>query len=334
MGFINECGVITIFPMSVECGDYTNPTTPISNNGEVSINITGGTPPYDITWTNNGSKTATLINLPPGNYTATVTDYWKDFTGVTTCVLSAQSYNYLLNQCCPPTLYWKLPNLTPTNLTGATVTGDCTGLNVVISGMTNDLRDCYCDYEIPTCITDKYSAETQTCGRKTIKYNAGSGVYYWFVQNLDYNFSVYKIEPSVTSGSYNIYNYSGCCSQSYMTGFTNNSVFSSDCGPFTGTGLFDWYNRTVLNVGLNNNYLFYPYYNSGTTKCMVSGGSNQEIVTISSNYNVLGKYIKIVKTPNDISYNVTSLVDLEPTVTWTPGIIYSGCPWDYFYNRS
>ena len=329
---VNECGVTTIFPMEVECV-ITNPTTPISNDGVASISITGGTPPYTVSW-GNGNISTSIIKLNPGSYSAVVSDYWKDYVIDTTCVLSAQSYNYLLDQCCSPTLYWRLPNNTPTNLSGATVTGDCAGLNVIISGITNDLKNCYCDTLSGTCITNKYTREIQSCGRKTIKYNAGSGVYYWFVQNLDYNFSVYKIEPSVTSGSYNIYNYSGCCSQSYMTGFTNNNVYSGSCGSFTGTGLFDWYNRTILATGVTENYLFYPYYNSGTTKCMVSGGSNQEIVTISSDYNVLGKVISIVKTPNPISYTVSSLANLPPTVTWTPGIIYSGCPWDYFYNRS
>ena len=328
---VNECGVSTIFPMEVECV-IINPTTPISNNGAASISITGGTPPYTVRW-GNGNISSSIINLKPGSYPAVINDYWNDYVINTTCVLSAQSYNYLLNQCCSPTLYWRLPNNTPTNLTGATITSNCTGLNSVISGMTNDLRDCYCDTLLPekSCITDKYSVETQTCGRKTIKYSGGSGNYIWFVQNLDYTFSVYSLSGGTTPGTYDILNYSGCCSQSYMTGFTNNSVYSSDCGSYTGTGLFDWYNRTVLASGLDNKYLFYPYYDSGTTKCMVSGGSNQEIVTISSNYNVLGKYIKF---PNNKSYNVSSLVELPPTVTWTPGIIYSGCPWDYFYNRS
>lgn len=330
---VNECGVSTIFPMEVECV-ITNPTTPISNNGTASISITGGTPPYTVRW-GNGNISSSIINLKPGSYPAVVSDYWDDYVINTTCVLSAQSYNYLLDQCCPSILYWKLPNNATTNLTGATITSDCVGLNSVISGMTNDLRNCYCDTFPPekSCITDKYIVEPQTCGRKTIKYNAGGELYYWFVQNLDYTFSVYSLSGA-TPGTYNILNYSGCCSQSYMTGFTNNSVYSSDCGSYTGTGLFDWYNRTVSGSSLDEKYLFHPYYNSGTTKCMVSGGSNQEIVTISSNYNVLGKVISIVKTPNPISYTVSSLVDLPPTVTWTPGIIYSGCPWDYFYNRS
>ena len=327
---VNECGVTTIFPMEVECV-ITNPTTPISNDGIASISITGGTPPYTVSW-GNGNISTSIVNLNPGSYSAVVSDYWKDYVIDTTCVLSAQSYNYLLDQCCSPILYWRLPNGATTNLSGVTIGTDCSVLqDNLLPVITGELFACYCNDLTQNCITDYFSyPEIQSCGRKAIKYNDGSGNYVWFVQNIDYSLSVYTIEPN-GPGSYEIINYSGCCSQSYMTGLTNNNVYSGSCGSFTGTGLFDWYNRTVLEVGLSEDYLFYPYYNSGTTKCMVSGGSNQEIVTISSNYNVLGKYIKF---PNNKSYNVSSLVELPPTVTWTPGIIYSGCPWDYFYNRS
>lgn len=326
---VNECGVTTIFPMEVECV-ITNPTTPISNDGVASISITGGTPPYTVSW-GNGNISSAIMNLNPGSYSAVISDYWGDYVIDTTCVLSAQSYNYLLDQCCSPILYWRLPNGATTNLSGVTIGTDCSALqNNLIPVITGELFSCYCNDLTQNCITDYFTYELQPCGRKAIKYNDGDGNYLWFVQNIDYSLSVYTIESN-GPGSYEIINYSGCCSQSYMTGLTNNIVYSGSCGSFTGTGLFDWYNRTVLATGLTENYLFYPYYNSGTTKCMVSGGSNQEIVTISSNYNVLGKYIKF---PNNKSYNVSSLVELPPTVTWTPGIIYSGCPYDSFYNRS
>jgi len=327
---VNECGVTTIFPMEVECV-IVNPTTPISNDGIASISITGGTPPYTVTW-GNGNISSAIMNLNPGSYPAVVSDYWGDYVIDTTCVLTAQSYNYLLDQCCPSILYWRLPNGATTNLSGVTIGTDCSALqDNLIPVITGELFSCYCNDLSENCITDYFTYQIQSCGRKAIKYNDGSDNYLWFVQNIDYSLSVYTIEPGLTPGSYDIINYSGCCSQSYMTGLTNNNVYSGSCGSFTGTGLFDWYNRTVLEVGLSEDYLFYPYYNSGTTKCMVSGGSNQEIVTISSDYNVLGKYIKL---PNNKSYNVSSLVELPPTVTWTPGIIYSGCPLDSFYNRS
>jgi len=78
---VNECDVVTVFPLSVSCEVVD----------EVSINliISGGTPPYTILW-NNGSNQNPLVNVSYGDYTAVVTDYvWpngiSDFTATTTC---------------------------------------------------------------------------------------------------------------------------------------------------------------------------------------------------------------------------------------------------------
>ena len=328
---VNECGVTTIFPMEVECV-ITNPTTPISNDGVASISITGGTPPYTVSWS-NGNISSAIMNLNPGSYSAVVSDYWKDYVIDTTCVLSADSYNYLLKLGCTLDcgyLLWTLPNGGKTNLTQAIPTSDCNDFSGATRALRNELMACYCNTLSGSCITDKYSYEIQPCGRKAIKYNAGGGLYYWFVQNLDYTFSVYSIEESITPGSYDIIKDTDCCSESYMVLYTNSYLDSTGCGSFTGTGLFDWYNRTILATGVTENYLFYPYYNSGTTKCMVSGGSINEVVTISSNYNVLGKGI----TASDGRlYCVDSLTNLEPTVTWNPtSTILEFC--DYSYCRS
>jgi hypothetical protein len=84
---INECSPITIFPMGVECV-VTNPTNAQSSDGSATLIITGGTPPYDITW-DNGSKTITITNLSSGSYPATIVDYYGDFTVSTVCVLVA-----------------------------------------------------------------------------------------------------------------------------------------------------------------------------------------------------------------------------------------------------
>lgn len=43
------------------------------NTGMLSVNISGGAPPYQILW-NTGATTAALGNIPAGNYAATVTD--------------------------------------------------------------------------------------------------------------------------------------------------------------------------------------------------------------------------------------------------------------------
>ena len=85
MTTVNECIPITIFPMGVFC-QTTNPTTPNGDNGTATLIISGGTPPYTITW-ENGNSTSTITNLSEGSYPAVVVDYYGDFTAYTTCVL-------------------------------------------------------------------------------------------------------------------------------------------------------------------------------------------------------------------------------------------------------
>lgn len=85
----NECDVITIFPMDVSCL-VTHPSTPYSFDGEAQLLITGGTPPYTVSW-EIGSVAPTIINLNVGNYNATVTDFYNDFEINTTCVLTAET---------------------------------------------------------------------------------------------------------------------------------------------------------------------------------------------------------------------------------------------------
>lgn len=85
----NECDVITIFPMGVDCM-VIQPTSPTSFDGSVGLIITGGTPPYSINWEVGGNSPA-LTNIGPGKYNATVVDYYGDFTANTTCVLTAET---------------------------------------------------------------------------------------------------------------------------------------------------------------------------------------------------------------------------------------------------
>lgn len=88
-GFTNECNVITIFPLGVTCF-VTNPTNNNTSNGSVYLLITGGTPPYIVNWS-NGNTGFLIQNLPVGNYSAVVTDYWGDFTASTTCSLVSEN---------------------------------------------------------------------------------------------------------------------------------------------------------------------------------------------------------------------------------------------------
>jgi hypothetical protein len=83
----NECGVITLFPMSVSCSSV-NPTSSTSSDGSATLIITGGTPPYLIQWA-NGNINQTILNLSKGSYTATVSDSDGDNVITVTCNLVA-----------------------------------------------------------------------------------------------------------------------------------------------------------------------------------------------------------------------------------------------------
>ena len=108
----NSCEIITLFPMGVECS-VIDAYTPFTNDGGISLFITGGTPPYSINWS-NGSHSQNLTNLQVGNYTATVVDYYGDFTGTTTCTVGAETF-YLeeFESCTSPGSYiYYLANMT------------------------------------------------------------------------------------------------------------------------------------------------------------------------------------------------------------------------------
>jgi hypothetical protein len=81
----NNCGVKVYFPLTLTC-QGTNPTSVGGSNGSISLLVNGGTPPYDISWSNNNYGT-TITNLTAGNYTATVVDYYGT-SAKTTCNLS------------------------------------------------------------------------------------------------------------------------------------------------------------------------------------------------------------------------------------------------------
>jgi hypothetical protein len=90
-GHINECGVITIMPMLVECVSIP-PSSIQSSDGEVSVIISGGTPPYTVYWSSSTNPSMgihpALHNLPNDTYAATVVDYYGDFTETVYCTIN------------------------------------------------------------------------------------------------------------------------------------------------------------------------------------------------------------------------------------------------------
>jgi hypothetical protein len=86
----NTCNIITLFPLGIEC-QTINAYSPFTSDGSILLIITGGTPPYNITW-ENGSHTQNLVGVQSGDYSAVVTDYYGDFTATTTCTVGFDSF--------------------------------------------------------------------------------------------------------------------------------------------------------------------------------------------------------------------------------------------------
>jgi hypothetical protein len=86
----NDCQVFTLFDLGVTCNVIQNPSSPSSNDGILSLNVTGGTSPYSFYW-ENGQRSQTLSGISGGTYQCTVIDYYRDYTANTICSIFAPS---------------------------------------------------------------------------------------------------------------------------------------------------------------------------------------------------------------------------------------------------
>jgi len=93
----NQCDPVTLNQMIVTCNIIQQPTSSNPFGGRLSIIILGGTSPYTIKWSDSNVTTATRFGLREGSYTATVTDYYGDFSTTVTCSL-VEEYSCV----CPP----------------------------------------------------------------------------------------------------------------------------------------------------------------------------------------------------------------------------------------
>ena len=82
----NECDIFTLFDMGVQCYPISEPSSSNANDGILSLKITGGTSPYNITW-GNGAKTKTIYGIRAGSYPVQVVDFYGDYTANTICYL-------------------------------------------------------------------------------------------------------------------------------------------------------------------------------------------------------------------------------------------------------
>lgn len=86
----NNCDISNLRPLEVVCNS-TNASSPETQDGSIQLYINGGTSPYTVTWT-NGSSGTYIGNLQSGNYTATVTDYYGDYTKTITCTVGNNTF--------------------------------------------------------------------------------------------------------------------------------------------------------------------------------------------------------------------------------------------------
>ena len=100
--FKNDCEVFTLFDMGLECYTIQSPSSPTSYDGELRINVTGGTAPYSYFW-KGGQRSPVLFGIPEGQYEVTVVDYYGDYTANTICNLVAIPVTPTPTQTSTPT---------------------------------------------------------------------------------------------------------------------------------------------------------------------------------------------------------------------------------------
>lgn len=99
----NECDVFTLFDMGVKCVTVQSPSSSLSYDGIISLNVTGGTSPYSFYW-ENGQRVQTLVGMGEGSYQVLVIDYYGDYSSTTVCSIYAPSPTPTSTQTPTPTL--------------------------------------------------------------------------------------------------------------------------------------------------------------------------------------------------------------------------------------
>lgn len=109
----------TVRPVPAATPAFTNISCNGAANGTAAVTITGGTPNYTYSWSNNAT-TAAISNLQPGTYTVTATDAAGCTTTASSTITQPQAIN------------------TSTNVTNVLCNGNNTGaVNLTVSGGTS-----------------------------------------------------------------------------------------------------------------------------------------------------------------------------------------------------
>jgi hypothetical protein len=280
---VNECDVLTLFPLYVECVNEL-PSDRFSFDGSVSLTVTGGTPPYVITW-DNGSISQSLTDLTFGSYTATVVDYYGDFSATTTCVLSSTTTT-TSTTTLPPT-----PE-------------EYTNLCFYIDYTNPQIPDRYIDFSFAGYYNDKpYWQSTPPLNFQIVWDDDAS---FWFVSGLTYGQittlnpssppltgwqSIGFLPPFTTNG---IYAYTGSCSQIPISDVTCGCDGSITLIPSSGVPPYQY----SINGG--NAYSSIPIFNnlcSGLYPVQIldaSGNTTTSQITLDASQNLTTYTIQLV----------------------------------------
>jgi len=205
VGVKNECGVITILPMAVEC--VISATTSYNScDGEISVSISGGTPPYTTTWYPSENISPAINNVCNDvSYTAITVDYYGDFTARTVCSLVAPPNCYFegtISEYIPPSptpTKTATPTMTPTKTVTPTVTPTKTATPTVTPTNT----------PTPTLPPSFVSVWRTTSSSEsiTLPYNAGgtySGTIHWGDGSISANTYANRTHTYATLGDYTV----------------------------------------------------------------------------------------------------------------------------------
>lgn len=205
VGVKNECGVITILPMAVEC--VISATTSYNScDGEISVSISGGTPPYTTTWypSENISPAINYV-CNDVSYTAITVDYYGDFTARTVCSLVA-----------PPNCYFEgtiseyiPPSPTPTKTPTPTMTPTKTATPTMTPTKTATPTQTPSNTPTPTTPPSFVSVWRTKSPSESIElpYNAGgtySGTIHWGDGSISANTYANRTHTYATSGDYTV----------------------------------------------------------------------------------------------------------------------------------
>ena len=300
---VNECDVLTLFPLYVECVNEL-PSDRFSFDGSVSLIITGGTPPYVITW-DSGSISQSLTDLTFGSYTATVVDYYGDFSATTTCVLSSTTTTTSTTTLPPqPEQY--------------------TNLCFYIDFTNPQIPDRYIDFSFAGYYNDKPYWQSQFPLDFQIVWDDTFS--FWFISGLTYG-QITTLNPSsppltgwqafgflppfTTNG---VYAYTGSCSQIPITDL---QILKGDptCGcdgsitliPSNGIPPYQY------SVNGGNSYTSIPIFNN-----LCSGLYPVQVLDASGN--TITSQITLPLAPNIQTYTISLVVD---TITQTFEVLVS-----------